>query len=172
MKEEFDAYGVDFHSRGKRYDECLDCMQQLWSGNWTEYHGEHIKFDSLRILPAPKQPVPIYLGGSSKVALARCARMADGFIGNGNSSAEVPELLAYLNRLRQEAGRGDLPFETVMGLNDSPSVETYKRLQDCGMTSGVNAPFAFTVGWQSTMEQKIAQMEQFAEQFIRPLSDD
>ena len=172
MKEEFDAYGVDFHTRGKRYDECIDSIRQLWTGEWTEYRGEHINFDSLRILPAPTRTVPIFLGGSSKIALRRCARIADGFIGNGNSSAEVPELLGYLNGLRKKAGRADLPFESVMGLTDAPSVETYKRLGDCGMTAGVNAPFAFTVGWKSTIEQKIAQMEQFADEFIRPLSDD
>ncbi len=172
MKEEFDAYGVDFHTRGKRYDECLDIIRLLWSGEWTEYRGEFFNFDSLRILPAPTKPVPVFLGGSSSVALKRCARIADGFIGNGNTSDEVPELLATLGRLRQDAGRADQPFETVLGLMDSPSLDTYRRLGDAGMSAGVNLPFAITLGWQSSIEAKIAQMEQFAEQYIQPLNDD
>lgn len=172
MKEEFDAYGVDFHSRGRRYDECLDCIAQLWTGEWTQWDGEFFQFESMRILPAPGVRVPIYLGGSSAPALRRTARMADGWIGNGNRVAEVPPLLARLAELRREYGRDQLPFETVIGLTEAADVETYKRLQDCGMTAGVSAPFAFTVGWNSSIEQKRAAMEQFAEQYIQPLSGD
>jgi probable F420-dependent oxidoreductase len=172
MKEEFDAYGVDFRSRGKRYDECLDAIQQLWTGEWTQYHGEHVRFDALRILPAPTQKVPVYLGGSSEIALRRIARRADGYIGNGNTVEEVPPLLAHLQALREQAGRAQEPFETVLGLSGSPDVDTYRRLQDYGMTSGVSPPFAFTLGWQSSMAQKREQMERFAEAFVRPLADD
>jgi probable F420-dependent oxidoreductase len=172
MKEEFDAYGVDFHTRGRRYDECLDAIGQLWSGAWTAFEGEFIQFDSLRILPAPTAPVPIYLGGSSGPALRRTARIADGWIGNGNSIAEVPPLLERLRTLRIEYGRENLPFETVIGLTEPADVDCYKRLGDCGMTAGVSPPFAFTVGWNSTLEQKRAAMEQFAQQYIEPLSGD
>ena len=172
MKEEFDAYGVDFKTRGKRYDECLESIRQLWSGEWTDYHGDFVDFDSLRILPAPSRRVPVYLGGSSEVALRRIARLADGFIGNGNTIEEVPPLMARLRDLRREAGREGEPFETVIGVSGAPNVDTYRRLQDTGMTSGVSPPFAFTLGWKSSIEQKRAQMEQFAEQFIRPLADD
>ena len=172
MKEEFEAYGIDFHTRGRRYDECLDCLRQLWTGDWVEYHGEFIHFDTLRILPAPTAPVPIYLGGSSEPALRRTARMADGWIGNGNSVAEVPPLMRRLRELRIEYGRSEEPFETIIGLTEAADVDTLRRLQDEGMTAGVSPPFAFTVGWESTLEQKRAAMEQFAQQYIQPLADD
>jgi probable F420-dependent oxidoreductase len=169
MKEEFDAYGVDFKTRGKRYDECLESIRQLWTGDWTEYRGEYVKFDTLRILPAPTENVPVYLGGSSEVALRRTARVADGYIGNGNRVEEVAPLLARLRELRREAGRESRDFETVLGLSEDADVDTYRRLEDAGMTAGVNAPFAFTLGWKSSLEQKRAQMEQFAEDYILPL---
>lgn len=170
MKEEFDAYGVDFKTRGKRYDECLESIRQLWTGDWTEYHGEHVNFDTLRILPSPTETVPIYLGGSSEVALRRTAQVADGYIGNGNTVEEVAPLMARLRELRREAGRENQDFETVMGLSEAADVDTCQRLLEAGMTSGVSPPFAFTLGWQSSIEQKRAQMEQFAEQYILPLS--
>ena len=80
--------------------------------------------------------------------------------------------MSQLKTLRQAAGREHLPFETVIGLRDNPDLDTLRRLRDIGMSSGVSAPFAFTCGWQSTMEQKRAVMERFAEQFIQPLAAD
>ena len=172
MKEEFDAYGVDFKTRGRRYDECLDIIRRLWSGEWTSYDGEFIAFDSMRLVPAPDQSIPIYLGGSSEIALRRTARMADGWIGHGNLPEEVPPLMDRLREMRRAFGREHLPFETVIGLNCEPDLDTFKRLQDSGMTSGVSLPFTFSLGWNSTIEQKRAVMEQFAERFILPLSGD
>ncbi len=51
MKEEFDVYGVDFKSRGKRMDEMLDVMEGLWQGGMFEYHGEHFDFPPIQISP-------------------------------------------------------------------------------------------------------------------------
>jgi len=172
MKEEFEAYGLDFHSRGRRYDECLEAIRQLWSGDWTEYQGEHIQFDSLRIRPVPAAPVPIYLGGSSDAALRRTARMANGWIGNGNTPEEVPPLMEKLRELRLAFGRESEPFETIIGLRAEPDLDMFKRLGESGMTAGVSPPFAFTLGPQSGIEQKRAAMEDFAERFIHPLADD
>lgn len=172
MKEEFEAYGVDFHSRGQRYDECLESIRALWSGEWVEYHGEHIDFNSLRILPAPSQRVPIYLGGSSEKALRRTARLADGWIGHGNLPEEVPALMARLREYRRAFGREHEPFETIVGLNCEPDVEVFRRLQDEGVTAGVSTPFAFSLGWLSSIEEKRRVMEQFSERFIQPLKDD
>lgn len=172
MKEEFDAYGIDFRTRGRRYDECLDSIRQLWGGDWTEYRGDYICFDALRILPVPRQPIPIYLGGSSEVALRRTARMADGWIGNGNSPEEVPPLLARLRELRSAFGRDPEPFETIVGLTTEPDLDVFRRLRDQGMTAGVSLPFTFSLGRSSSLAQKRDCMEQFAERFIRPLADD
>lgn len=172
MKEEFDAYGVDFSSRGQRYDECLEVLKQLWTGDWVEYQGDHVQFERLRILPAPTRTLPIYLGGASPVALRRAARMADGWIGAGNTPQEVPALMQTLRDLRLEYGRDDQPFETIVGLRAQPDLEQFKRLGAAGMTAGVSAPFAFSLGWQSSIEAKRAEMERFAEAFIRPLASD
>ncbi len=172
MKEEFDAYGVEFRRRGARYDECLDCIRRLWSGDWTEFDGEFIQFEPLRIRPVPDRAIPLYLGGSSKIALRRAARTANGWIGDGNTPEEVPDLMRQLRELRRAFGREAETFETIVGLKSEPDLELFKRLQDSGMTAGVSPPFAFALGAQSTLAQKRAWMEQFAESFIRPLADD
>jgi probable F420-dependent oxidoreductase len=172
MKEEYDAYGIDFHSRGRRYDECIESIRQLWSGDWTAYQGEHIQFDALRIRPVPDQPIPLYLGGSSAVALRRAARTANGWIGNGNTPEEVPPLLARLRELRRVFGREEQDFETIIGLKAEPNLDMFKRLGEEGMTAGVSAPFPFSLGWESSLAEKRDCMQRFADSFIRPLADD
>ncbi len=36
MKEEFDTLGIDFKTRGKRYDECIEVIRLLQSGETVE----------------------------------------------------------------------------------------------------------------------------------------
>jgi probable F420-dependent oxidoreductase len=167
MKDEFDIYGVDFHTRGRRMDEMVSILQKFWQGGMVEHHGEFFDFDPLEISPAPGHLVPIFTGGSNPLALQRAAYRGDGWIGNGNTPDEVPALLAELHRLRRSAGRGDQPFETIIGLKTPPDVATFQRLGEQGMTAGVSYPFMFSLGRISTLDQKKRVMEQFAEQIIR-----
>ena len=105
MKDEFDIYGVDFHTRGKRFDEQLEVLRKLWGGGMVEHHGALIDFPPLEISPAPARTVPIFTGGVAPVALRRAAEKADGWIGAGNTPEEVPGILAEFRRLRQAAQR-------------------------------------------------------------------
>ena len=170
MKDEFDIYGVEFAGRGKRMDEMIEVMQKLWDGGMVEYHGEHYDFPRLQIEPAPKQRVPVYVGGANRAALKRAAFLGDGWIGAGNTPEEVPAIMAELQALRQQAGRADQPLETIVGLNGSYPLDTYKRLQEQGMTSGVMAPFRFTLGKHSSLDDKKRVMEAFAAEYITPLT--
>ena len=54
MKDEFDIYGVDFHTRGKRFDEQIDVLRKLWGGGMVEHHGALIDFAPLADLPGPR----------------------------------------------------------------------------------------------------------------------
>jgi probable F420-dependent oxidoreductase len=169
MKEEFDIYGVDFKTRGKRCDEMIEVLHALWKGGMVEHHGRFFDFPPLQISPAPAQPVPIWMGGASEPALRRTATLCDGWIGAGNMPDEVPPLLEKLARMRAEAGRDRLPFETVVGLKTPPEVDTLKRLEEKGMTGAVSYPFKFALGDHSSLDAKKKLMERYAEQIIRPL---
>jgi len=168
MKDEFEIYGVDFHTRGRRFDEQIEVLRKLWAGGMVEHHGELIDFPPLQISPAPQKTVPIFTG--APVALKRAAEKADGWIGAGNTPEEVPGILAEFRRLRAAAGREGVPFETVIGLSTPPDLATFQRLHEAGMSGGVSYPFTFTAGKTSTLDQKKRVMEGFAQRFIRPLS--
>ena len=169
MQDEFEIYGADFHTRGKRFDEMVEVLRKLWGGGMVEHHGPLIDFPPLQISPAPERGVPIFTGGASAVALRRAANTADGWIGAGNTPEEVPAILAEFRRLRREAGREQLPFETIIGLSTPPDLATFQRLGELGMSGGVSYPFTFTAGQRSSLEEKKRVMEEFARRFIRPL---
>ncbi len=167
MKEEFDVFGVDFKSRGQRMNEMLEVMQGLWQGEMYEFHGEHFDFPPIKISPTSNYKVPLYFGGAAPVALRRTALLGDGWIGAGNTPEEVPVLMSTLQDLRKQYGRDHLPFETLVGVYAVPTLDLFKSLQDTGMTSGINMPFAFALGERSSLDDKKRMMEQFANDVIR-----
>lgn len=137
MKEEFDVYGVDFKTRGKRMNECIEVLQTIWAGGYVEYHGEIFDFAPLQIAPEPSQPVPIILGGASKPALRRAGKYAHGWMGNGNTLDEMPSIFASLNESRAKHGRSDQDFEIILALKDKASVADLKALEEKGATATV-----------------------------------
>jgi probable F420-dependent oxidoreductase len=168
MKEEFDIYGVDFHQRGKITDETIEVLHKLWSGSMVEHHGVHFDFPRVQLSPAPTESPPIYVGGSSAVALRRAARVGDGYIGAGTAPEGVKPLLRRLDELRKEYGREQLPFEAMLGITAAPSLDLYRRLADDGLRSTVAPPFQYALGKKhSTFDEKKRFMEAYAEGIVR-----
>jgi probable F420-dependent oxidoreductase len=166
MKEEFDILGVDFHTRGKRFDECIEVLRKLWTGEVVEHHGRFFDFPRVQMLPVPRQPTPIYIGGTTPAALRRAARLGDGWLGPGQALDQALETLKRLDQLRAEAGRDKAPFDAIVPLNSPPDVDTFKRLEDAGAGGVVSYPFSFTIGPTSTLEAKRARIEEFANNII------
>lgn len=169
MKEEFDAVGVDFQTRGKRFDECVEVLRKLWTGMEVEHHGRFFDLPRVQMRPVPRQPIPIYVGGMSPAALRRAARLGDGWVGAGQTVEHAVETLTQLNHLRAQAGRANEPFDTIVPLTGPPRVDELKRLRDAGAGGAVSYPFTVTIGPTSTIAQKRAQLERFATDVIAKL---
>jgi probable F420-dependent oxidoreductase len=171
MKEEFDVLGVDFKTRGKRFNEMIEVMRKLWQGGEVEHHGECFDFPSISQNPAPTKPIPIAIGGASKAALRRAATLGDGWCGAGNTPDEAEEILRTLATLRKEAGREAEHFEAIVPLTTEPTPDSLKRISDLGATGTVSYPFSYTVGPDASLQQKIDAMKQFSEYVIEPNRD-
>jgi probable F420-dependent oxidoreductase len=105
LREEFEALGAQsFDRRGAVSDEYLRIFKALWTQDPASHRGEFYRFDAVRCLPHPVQKPhpPIWVGGHSKVALRRVARLGDGWHPVGANPA-VPlrpgELRASLDEL-------------------------------------------------------------------------
>jgi len=70
--------------------------------------------------PAPRAPIPIYLGGGNARALRRATTLGDGWIGFENEPGEAEKILDELARLRREVGRADEPFACIVPILASP----------------------------------------------------
>jgi probable F420-dependent oxidoreductase len=156
MEEEFDAFGADFRTRGKRYDETIALLRKLWSGEPTTFHGEFFNCDDIVMLPPPTQLLPIWIGGKSEVALRRAARLGDGWIATGEALPESFALVQRLQELRKEYGRDHLPF-AIMTIQPygSYSDADFAQMQQIGFTDLVNWTFPFVMPEKTpTLEQK------------------
>lgn len=104
LKEEIEACGAEFSSRGKRADEQLEVMRLLWEQRpeGTSFHGEFFDFDHAMCYPKPVADVPIHIGGHSKAAARRAGRYGDGFQPLGVGGEQLTDLIAIM---RDEARR-------------------------------------------------------------------
>jgi probable F420-dependent oxidoreductase len=90
MREEFDLLGQDFANRGRRLDEMIPALRELWRGGWVSWHGEHYDIPELMMEPHPEAPVPILCGGESEAAMRRAARLCDGWLGTATPGMRRP----------------------------------------------------------------------------------
>ncbi|MFQ5700032.1 MAG: LLM class F420-dependent oxidoreductase [Myxococcota bacterium] len=166
MREEFDQLGLDFATRGRRTDEMIPLLRALWKGGMVEHHGEFFDFDRLQQSPAPPCEIPIWVGGASPAALRRAGRLGDGWIGAGNTAAQIPPLLEEIARHRRQAGRDDRPFEVIAAITDPPTTDAIERLEAAGVTALVHYPLTFSLGPGSTLAQKRDALKRYADEVI------
>lgn len=142
-RDEFELMGQPFDGRGKRLDEMLEVLRELWRGGWVEHHGTHYDFDPLEMSPAPAAPIPIFVGGFAPPALRRAARLGDGWISDLHSRAELEVLIPEVLRLRRESERADEPFSVLVSCRDVWDLDGYRALEALGATHVVTFPWVF-----------------------------
>ncbi|MGE0419529.1 MAG: LLM class F420-dependent oxidoreductase [Acetobacteraceae bacterium] len=131
LREEFAALGApDFDRRGAISDEYVAIFKKLWSPGPVEHHGDWYDFAPLRCEPLPVQKPhpPIWVGGHSRHAIRRTARLADGWHPLGTvDTAELrpPEFSAMLDDLKRQTeaqGRDyrDITIAFVARLRETP----------------------------------------------------
>ncbi|MEM0952648.1 MAG: TIGR03619 family F420-dependent LLM class oxidoreductase [Pseudomonadota bacterium] len=168
--DEFGLVGEDFTTRGKRTNEMLEIMRLLWSGEWVEYHGEFYDFPRLEMNPAPPGYIPFWIGGISEPAMRRAARLADGWVTDLQSSADISDSILRIQQWRQEYGR-EGEFSVMATPNDAWDIDGYRRLEDAGVTHILTMPWAFYHGETDILAEKIDGIRRFAEDVILPMAE-
>ncbi len=139
MREELEACGVEFASRGRRTDECIDVMRALWADTEPEgatFDGEFFGFFHAHTHPKPFRAggVPIHIGGHSPASIRRAARRGDGWQPLGLWGDELAEALARLTTEVEAAGRDPGALElTISALASQATPETLEKLAALGV---------------------------------------
>jgi probable F420-dependent oxidoreductase len=116
LKEEFEALGVPFERRGKRADEYVAAMRELWARNDASFSGSFVKFSGVSSNPKPvRGHVPIVVGGHSEAAARRAGRIGDGFFPSIGTQVDVMPLLALAQRTAESCGRDPRSVELITG---------------------------------------------------------
>ena len=107
LEEEFNAVNVSWPQRGKRTDEYLEVLETLWCDERSAYEGEFYSLNECAMFPKPiqKPHPPIHIGGESDAALARVARVGQGWHTFNRKPADMAGPLAKLDGLLGEHGR-------------------------------------------------------------------
>jgi probable F420-dependent oxidoreductase len=119
LKEELEACGAEFDSRGRRADEQLGVLRTLWADRpqGASHHGEFFNFDDVMCYPKPVagERLPIHIGGHSRAAARRAGRLGDGFQPLGVTGPQLASLIALMREEASAAGRDPAALEVSLG---------------------------------------------------------
>jgi probable F420-dependent oxidoreductase len=137
---EYVALNEDFHNRGRRIEEQVSVLRQLWTQPLVNFTGQWHTIPDAGLNPLPVQrPIPIWFGGRADAALRRMARLGDGWLTLNHPPATALPELEKLDRYLAEAGRSRAEFgiEARLPYGDgNPATWTtlIQEWQDAGAT--------------------------------------
>ncbi|HVB73388.1 MAG TPA: LLM class F420-dependent oxidoreductase [Ktedonobacteraceae bacterium] len=103
---EYEALGMDFHTRGRVIEEQVEVLRLLWSQEVVSYEGRYHTITGAGLNPLPlHRSIPIWMGGGAEVLLRRTAHLGDGWFPQGYPNDQMGETIERLRGYTREAGR-------------------------------------------------------------------
>ena len=168
QREEFEVLGSPFERRGRRADECIDILREIWStGRLHARDAVGLSLPELTMNPVPPEPIPVLVGGESDAARNRAARKGDGFMSLPHSFDDLLAVIGDVRRRVSELGRDVSSFLINARCSEAWDLAGFHRLADAGVTS-VNVSL-WPLG--ATMAEKLAKIDQFQEEILGPFRD-
>jgi len=108
---EYVALNENFHNRGKRIEEQVILLRQLFTQPLVTFTGKWHTILDAGLNPLPLQrPIPIWFGGHADAMLERMARLGDGWMPRYRRVADAKASLDKINQLLEENGRNAREF--------------------------------------------------------------
>ncbi len=103
---EYEALGMNFHTRGRVEEEQIEVLRLLWSQEIVSYKGQFHTITEAGLNPLPvRRSIPIWMGGRADALLRRTARLGDGWLPQGKPDERMREAVERLQSYIREAGR-------------------------------------------------------------------
>lgn len=135
LREEFAALGVPFERRGARFDDYVEAMRKVWSGDVVEHKSDFLQWSGFKSYPIPVQkPLPVIIGGSKGKVFQRIARHGDGWYAPTQTAEELAGLLPSLEEACRAEGRDPSTLElTAMWVPAMGGIDAARRYEDLGV---------------------------------------
>ena len=158
---EYTALNENFGNRAVRMEEQIEVCRLLWTEQHVDYQGRWHTIEDAGVAPLPvQQPIPVWIGAFVPPAIARAARIADGW--QAMLAKPDEQAAAVFNKFREDvqaAGRDPQAVEieaTVFatGSDPAPWVEEARAWFGIGANRVIFRP-------QGSYEEIVAATERF-----------
>lgn len=129
---EWIAAGIDQKTRAKRFEEIVEIIKLLWSGETINFQGDHFNLEevSLGFRPFQRPTIPIRLathsGPGREKQYLRAAKIADGIISISDSPDEFRQVISNVETEAKNLNRNTEHFHNVyyltVNINDNHDV--------------------------------------------------
>jgi probable F420-dependent oxidoreductase len=134
QREEYEAAGLDFRTRGRQLDLALEVCQTLWREPRAKVDLPDLAFDAIHMMPKPVQPdgVPIWVSGRVNERVARrLARFGRGWIPWGE---DADDLTASIPRMCEAVTAAGGDGDAIEVAGTLPTVRREDRSVDLDAT--------------------------------------
>jgi probable F420-dependent oxidoreductase len=134
LREEFAAMGTPFERRGARFDDYVEAMRKVWSGDVVEHRSQFLDWHGFKSYPLPvQQPFPVHIGGNKGRAFERVARYGNGWYSPSGSVTELSGHIALLKQECERVGRDFSEIEITGVWAMKGGTDAVKRFEDIGV---------------------------------------
>jgi probable F420-dependent oxidoreductase len=132
---EYEALGENFHDRGRRIEEQVALLRELWKKNAISFEGRYHRVSRAGLNPLPRARIPIWMGGTSDAVLERIGRLADGWLLQANLREKEGGVAPHFERIREAAERADrdpasIQFAVQMPVTRMSTAEQIERARE------------------------------------------
>ncbi len=134
LREEFEAMGVPFERRGARFDDYVQAMRKVWSGEVVEHESDFLSWHGFKSYPLPVQrPLPVIIGGDKGKVYERIARHGDGWYAPAGDPEVLRTKLADLRVVCEREGRRFEDIEITCMWPGAGGIEGVRALAEVGV---------------------------------------
>jgi len=171
---EYEALGMSFTNRGRRIEEQIALLREVWTHEVVDFKGRWHRIDRAGINPLPVQrPIPIWMGGGwdrqkraiTEPALRRIAKIADGWFTHLPPNEDGRVGMDAFRHLVREEGRdpAKVPVEGRLPAAKS-GPDDWKRGIDAFQRMGMTSVELNTMGaGYRSVDEHLEALRQFRE---------
>ena len=165
-QEEFDAFGIDRTTRTARFEESVEIIRALWTGQPLTRDGQFFQFDNVEVstLPVQQPNPPIWVGAQVEASVRRAARVGDAwYAAPFPTHRELIEL--YQIYLEERAAHGSralaaIPVRREVYIADS------QAQAEAAVSSGASSRYGIYRSWGLDVDDGLGRSDWLDNRFV------